>query len=193
MMKRIKRIVLYIIRLWWGLFYDKKYLSGRHFSTEYYSKGWAMLPKLFFSQKIVGINKNVPWPCAPTILIGNPDNIEFDIDDIDNFFTGYGYYQGIGAKIKIGHGTPIAPGVGMITANHDLSDVEKNQPGQDIVIGDKCWLGMHVMILPGVVLGNHTIVGAGSIVTKSFPEGNCVIAGNPAKVIRRLTNGECQN
>ena len=45
---------------------------------------------------------------------------------------------------------------------------------------------MNSVILPGIVLGNHTIVGAGSIVTKSFPEGNCVIAGNPAKKIRDL-------
>ena len=43
---------------------------------------------------------------------------------------------------------------------------------------------MNSVILPGVTLGNHTIVGAGSIVTKSFSEGNCIIAGNPAKKIR---------
>ena len=43
---------------------------------------------------------------------------------------------------------------------------------------------MNSMILPGVVLGDRTIVGAGSVVTKYFPEGNCVIAGNPAKVIK---------
>lgn len=42
------------------------------------------------------------------------------------------------------------------------------------------------MILPGITLGDNTIVGAGSVVTKSFPEGNCIIAGNPAKKIRDL-------
>ena len=45
---------------------------------------------------------------------------------------------------------------------------------------------MNSVILPGVVLGDHTVVGAGSIVTKSFEDGYCVIAGNPAKVIRTL-------
>ena len=45
---------------------------------------------------------------------------------------------------------------------------------------------MNSVILPGVVLGEHTVVGAGSIVTKSFPEGYCVIAGNPAKIIRKI-------
>lgn len=45
---------------------------------------------------------------------------------------------------------------------------------------------MNCSILPGVTLGEHTIVGAGSVVTKSFPEGNCVIAGNPARKIKEL-------
>lgn len=45
---------------------------------------------------------------------------------------------------------------------------------------------MNVVILPGVVLGTRTIVGAGSIVTKSFPDGYCILAGNPAKIIKNL-------
>jgi acetyltransferase-like isoleucine patch superfamily enzyme len=45
---------------------------------------------------------------------------------------------------------------------------------------------MNAVILPGVTLGENTIVGAGAIVTKSFPEGWCVLAGNPARVIRKL-------
>ena len=45
---------------------------------------------------------------------------------------------------------------------------------------------MNSVILPGVTVGTRTIVGAGSVVTKSFPEGNCVVAGNPAKKIKDL-------
>lgn len=49
---------------------------------------------------------------------------------------------------------------------------------------------MNSVVLPGVTFGPKTIVGAGSVVTKSFPEGQCVIAGNPARVIKRLDHGE---
>ena len=57
---------------------------------------------------------------------------------------------------------------------------------KEVRIGDYSWLGMGVIILPGVELGKRTIVGAGSVVTKSFPDGYCVIAGNPARLIKRL-------
>ena len=50
---------------------------------------------------------------------------------------------------------------------------------------------MGAKILPEVELGDFTIVGAGSVVTKSFPEGYCVIAGNPAKLIRKLDPEQC--
>ncbi|EOT30778.1 acyltransferase [Enterococcus saccharolyticus] len=53
----------------------------------------------------------------------------------------------------------------------------------DIVIGNNCFIGNSVVVLPGIKLGDTTIVAAGSVVTKSFPEGNVIIGGNPAKII----------
>lgn len=88
-------------------------------------------------------------------------------------------------KIKLGKGVRIAPHVHIITQNHDLYDLAKAAPAKDVIIGANSWIGAQSVILPGVILGDHTIVGAGSIVTKSFP-GNCIIAGNPAKIIRYL-------
>lgn len=62
--------------------------------------------------------------------------------------------------------------------------------GQPIVIRDHVWLGYNVLVLPGCEIGPSSIVGAGSVVTKSFPEGHCIIAGNPAKKIRDLSKIE---
>jgi acetyltransferase-like isoleucine patch superfamily enzyme len=106
---------------------------------------------------------------------------------ISHNFQGFGnYFQNFSGKIVVGRGTYIAPNVGIITANHDPLDLDKHLPGEDVILGEGCWIGMNSVILPGVVLGPHTIVGAGSVVTKSFIEGNCIIAGNPASVIRKL-------
>ena len=90
------------------------------------------------------------------------------------------------AHIYVGRGSYIAPNVGIITANHDLYDLDKHQEGRDVVIGDGCWIGMNAIILPGVVLGEHTVVAAGAVVTKSFSRGHVVLGGNPAKVLKEL-------
>lgn len=105
---------------------------------------------------------------------------------MNNFQRFGNYFQGGYGKIIIGKGTLIAPNVGIITGNHNPCKLDEHLSGKDVVIGERCWIGMNVVLMPGVVLGPITIVGAGSVVTKSFPEGNCVIAGNPAKIIKKL-------
>jgi len=87
--------------------------------------------------------------------------------------------------VYIGDYTQLAQNVGIISANHDVHDNSAYQVSE-VRIGRYCWIGMNAVVLPGVVLGDFTVVGAGSVVTKPFPEGYCVIAGNPARVIRRL-------
>jgi len=59
-------------------------------------------------------------------------------------------------------------------------------------LGDFVWLGFGVIVLPGADIGNNTIVGGGSVVTKSFPE-NVIIAGNPARIIRELKPEEIES
>lgn len=81
----------------------------------------------------------------------------------------------------------IASGAKIISANHDLKDL--SAPGvrdSAVIIGKDCWLGANAVILPAVVLGPGTVVAAGAVVTKSYPEGGAVLAGVPAKVLKVL-------
>jgi acetyltransferase-like isoleucine patch superfamily enzyme len=186
MIYRFKIVFFYFFGRTIGkLAYSSFKLSGKHFSRPG-SIGWEWVFKCFFWQKIMGINNHVPWPTSFKISVGSPENIIFHPDDLNNFMTHGNYYQAVGAKLTIGKGTYIAPNVGIITENHDLRDPEYRAVGKDVIIGEKCWIGMNAVILPGVVLGDHTVVGAGAIVTKSFREGYCVIGGNPARLIKTI-------
>ncbi len=68
-------------------------------------------------------------------------------------------------------------------------DDPRTGPDSPVIIGDNVWLGYNVMVFKGVTIGENTLVGANSIVTKSLPP-NVIAAGSPAKVIRNLTPDE---
>lgn len=166
--------------------YDKKYIQGRWFCGRLggmLSDGWKWVVKDTIMNKKLGTNKDVPWPVSPQCRVVCPENISFDVNDLNNFHSFGIYYQANG-KIEIGKGTYIGPNVGIITANHNPDNLDSHLEPKPVVIGENCWIGMNCVVLPGVILGNNTIVGAGSVVTKSFLEGNCVIAGNPARIIK---------
>ena len=94
--------------------------------------------------------------------------------------------------VFIGDYTNLGPNVGIISTNHNLIDNSKTEASPPIRIGRFCWIGMNAVILPGVELGDFTIVGAGAIVSKSFPEGYCVLGGVPAQIINYLDKDACK-
>ncbi|HCT63584.1 MAG TPA: acyltransferase [Erysipelotrichaceae bacterium] len=187
----IELILKYITANIFALFlYDRKFLTSKHFRSKYFgilAPGWGWICSDAFARLFFGINKGVPFPVSPRSTVAGYANIEFHVDDLNNF-QGMGcYFQAFGTgKIKIGKGSLIAPNVGLITTNHNPRNPEFHIDSKDIIIGEKCWIGMNSVILPGVKLGENTTVGAGSVVTKSFEEGQCIIAGNPAKLIKKL-------
>ena len=81
--------------------------------------------------------------------------------------------------------------MGILSANHDLYDQRKYNEAP-IIIGGYSWIGMNRIVTAGVTLGPRTIVAAGAVVTKSFPEGYCILAGVPAKVVKILDKEKFQ-
>lgn len=142
----------------------------------------------WYNQKILGYNREVNWPVHKNSRITNASNISINEGSFPGYMPG-SYIQALG-KIKIGKFCIFAPNIGIISSNHNLYDNSKHIIGE-VSIGDYCWLGMGSIILPNVVLGDFTIVAANAVVTKSFPDGHCVLGGNPAKIIKILQKENC--
>lgn len=90
--------------------------------------------------------------------------------------------------IYVGDYTMIGPNVTIATAGHPIYPELRQKAYQfnmPVHIGKNCWLGAGVIVLPGVTIGDNTVVGAGSIVTKDIPAG-VVAVGNPCKVLREI-------
>ncbi|WMJ87039.1 sugar O-acetyltransferase [Anaerocolumna sp. MB42-C2] len=106
-------------------------------------------------------------------------------------------------KITIGNNVLIASNVQIYTAAHPVElnerltsnwSLESNEYfcrtyALPVTIGDGCWIGGGVIILPGINIGKGSVIGAGSIVTRDIPE-NCVAVGNPCRVIRRINGAD---
>ena len=139
------------------------------------------LMRHFLWNRVLGFNRHIPWPTHFTSQVGKLNRMKIG-EDVCPGYSPNCYIQTIGT-IEIGDFTQIGPNVCIISGNHDLQDLKRHIPDK-VVIGKDCWLGANSVILPGVYLGDGTIVGAGSVVTKSFLHGRVLIAGNPAKIIK---------
>ena len=113
----------------------------------------------------------------------------FNISIGKNFYTNHNVTILDGAKVTFGDNVFIAPNCVFSTAGHAI-DREQRSRGLEIAlpitVGDNVWIETNVSVLPGVTIGNNTIIGAGSVVNKNIPEG-VIAAGNPCKVIRKIT------
>lgn len=119
---------------------------------------------------------NQPFRCdyGCNIYLGEDCFINFNCTILDE------------AKVTIGNNAFLGPNVSIFTACHPLNPEKRNQFvewAEPVTIGNSVWIGGNVTILPGVTIGDNVVIGAGSVVTKSFPS-NVVIGGNPAKIIK---------
>lgn len=118
------------------------------------------------------------------------------------FYCDYGYNITIGKDVMLNYGcvildvcpvniddfTMIGPSTHIYTACHSLNAEERKnyvEFGKPVTIGKNVWIGGHCTILPGITIGDNSIIGAGSVVTKNIP-ANVIAVGNPCKIIKEI-------
>lgn len=134
------------------------------------------------------------YALAPNIA----NDVEFyfpitNIENPNNLYIGEGTFINLNftilsaGKVTIGKNCFLGPNTQLYTPNHHPRNKVLRRAGWQydlpITIGDDCWFGGSVIVLPGVTIGDNVVVGAGSVVTHDIPS-NTVVAGNPAKPIR---------
>ncbi len=112
-----------------------------------------------------------------------------------NIHVGDGFYANTNltvldvGQVRIGNGVMFGPNVALYTAGHPVHPETRKsgyEYGIDITIGNNVWIGGNTVVLPGVNIGDNTVIGAGSVVTRDIPSG-VVAAGNPCRVLRPVT------
>ena len=109
-----------------------------------------------------------------------------------NVYANYNLTAVDDTHIYVGDNTMIAPNVILASAAHPLDPEERRkgyQYNQPVHIGKNCWLGAGVIVVPGVSIGDDTVIGAASVVTKDIPSG-VVAVGNPCRVIKEVKKEE---
>jgi acetyltransferase-like isoleucine patch superfamily enzyme len=156
-------------------------LGGKEFASKPFPA--TLLMKHIIIQKLFRINSKVNWPVHWTSQVKAPENIKSGTRAPG---LAIGCYLDGRNGIIIEENVWIGPRVSIISMNHDENNYKNYIQSRPIVIRKNCWLATNCIITPGVELGEHTLVAAGAVVTRSFPEGNQVIAGIPAKPVKKL-------
>ena len=168
----VKQVFNFILTILW-----REYMKG---GNEHH---FLIVFKSYVVQKIFRINAKTNWPVHVTSVITSPQKIHrgtrtpglspgCHIDGRNGIFFEENVWVG--------------PNVKIISMNHNICRYDKYIKEEPVRIGKNCWIGAGSIILPGVELGEHTVVGAGAVVTKKFTGSNQLIAGNPARFIKRI-------
>lgn len=107
-----------------------------------------------------------------------------------NIYCNFGVTMVDDTHIYVGDYTMFGPNVVVATAGHPiLPELRKKayQYNMPVHIGKNCWIGTGVLIMPGIIIGDNVVVGAGSVVTKNLPS-NVVAVGNPCRVLREIND-----
>ncbi len=140
-------------------------------------------------RKILGNTNGNIW-IEPTFWCDYGSNIEGG----ENFYANHNLVILDCAKVSFGNNVFIGPNCSFYTANHPIDVKQRNEgleSAHPIKVGDNVWFGGNVVVLPGITIGNNSVIGAGSVVTKDIPD-HVVAVGNPCRVIRTITENNNQ-
>lgn len=175
--------------LWYDANYDQELVKARRVAQDKYFEYNQLKPsedakKQTVLAELLGYKPD-------KVNIGQPfycdygTNIKFG----SNVHVNLSCYFMDGAPITIGNHCFIGPYTGFYTASHPLTSGERNEgleKAGPITVGDNCWFGANVSVMPGVTIGDNCVISAGSVVTKDMPD-NSLIMGIPAKAVREIT------
>lgn len=127
--------------------------------------------------------------CGKNVNVERGAVFGFNIEIGDDSGIGINAQLHSGGGIKIGDNVMMGPDVVILTENHKHDDlnISMNKQGGEaapVVIDDDVWIGIRVIILPGVRIGRSSIIGAGAVVTKDVPPFS-IVGGNPAKILKK--------
>ncbi|MFJ5625063.1 sugar O-acetyltransferase [Peribacillus loiseleuriae] len=149
-------------------------------NTSYHSK--EEIVEIF--SELTGNKVDSSFMCFPPFYTDFGKNITIGKNVFFN--TGCSFQDRGG--ISIGDGSMIGMNATIATLNHGISLETRNTTySSPVVIGENVWIGSSATILPGVTIGDNSIVAAGAVVTKDVPE-NTIVAGVPAKVLKKIDN-----
>lgn len=169
-------------------------LSAALINAQVQIRGKARVP---FSVRLIGRirlrgNGEVEFGQSVT-LVGDVVPVEFvsyqgaRISVGDHSFINYGSSISAYKHVKIGRHCLLGHHTLIVDRNeHGVEQRELAPPPAPVIIEDYVWIGSRVIILPGISIGHHSVIGAGSVVTKDVA-ANCLVVGNPARVVRRFT------
>lgn len=135
--------------------------------------------------------QNLLGSCDENVFINQPFYCDYGkhIRVGKRFFANFHFTVLDEAFVTIGDDAFIGPNVSIYTACHSTNPTERNtrqEWAKPVTIGNNCWIGGSVTILPGVTIGDNCTIGAGSVVTHDIPS-NSIAVGNPCRVIKQCT------
>ena len=180
-----------------GLLYDsaeKYFAKGRQRAKNLCGKYNKCKPSNLKKRK--KILRKLFGKIGKNCLIEQPFYCDYgcNIEVGDNFFTNMNCVILDGAKVKFGSNVMVGPNTGFYGTGHPFNVEIRNkfiEYSYPITVGSNVWIGGNVIVLPGVSIGDNSVIGAGSVVTKNIP-ANSLAFGNPCRVIRTINQEEAK-